>query len=254
MRILYIGDIFGEEAIAYLKRNLLQIKQDNRINIVFANGENVTNGRGISQNHYQELMRLGISCISMGNHTFSNRQIKDFIENSKIARPANYHSAIGKGYQLIKYNDKTIAVINLLGRVYMNNMSLDCPFQTLEKLLNEIIADYVIVDFHAEATSEKIALALAFDGRVSAVVGTHTHVPTADNRVLPNGTLFISDIGMTGPLNGVIGDNANTIIERFKTGVFEPSKVETGKQQFNAVILEINENNKNNITRINLTE
>lgn len=252
MRILFIGDLYSDQAVQYLKSNLQRIKNENKINMVIVNGENTTNGRGINYAHYNELMKLGISAITMGNHAFSNRELKDFISDSKIVRPANFNEAPGSGVLTIKYNDKKIAVINLLGRVYMNNMCLDCPFKTLDHILKEVEADYYLVDFHAEATSEKIALALNFDGLVTAVVGTHTHVPTADERVLPKGTLYITDIGMTGPADGVIGDNADSIIKRFKTGVYEPSKPASGEVSFNAVVLELNENGKNKISRINL--
>ncbi len=251
MKILYIGDIFGELGLNYLKENLQNIRQEYKVNMIFVNGENVSGGKGLNFQHYQDLMKLGVSAITMGNHTFSNKEIREYINESKVIRPANLNTDLGKGYQTIKYNDKTITVINLLGRIYMNNMCLDCPFQTLDKILETVKSDYYIVDIHAEATSEKIALALDFDGKVDAVVGTHTHVSTADNRVLPNGTLYISDIGMTGPLNGVIGDNAQTIIKRFRTGIYEPAKTETGEVQFNAVLLDLNDN-KNSITRINL--
>ncbi len=253
MKILYIGDIVGEIGLQYLEKNLQRIKEENKINVVFANAENVTNGRGLNFEHYNRLMKLGIYGLTMGNHTFGQKEIYEYIDNSKVIRPANFSTNIGKGYMTINYNDKKITVINLLGRVYMNSMSLDCPFKTLDKILEEIDTDYSIVDIHAEATSEKIALGLDFDGRVSAVVGTHTHVPTADNKVLPKGTLYISDIGMTGPALGVLGDKKDIIISRFRTGIYESSKTEQGPVQFNAVVLDFN-NFKNSITRINLCE
>lgn len=253
MRILFIGDIVGEIGLQYLEKNLQKIKDSEKINLVIANGENITNGRGLNYEHYNRLMKLGISLVTMGNHTFSQREIYEYIDNSKIVRPANFSTNIGKGYQTIKYNDKTITVVNLLGRVYMNSMSLDCPFKTLDSILEEVDSDHIIVDFHAEATSEKIAFGLDFDGKVDAILGTHTHVPTADNKVLPNGTLYISDIGMTGPSLGVLGDNKDIIIDRFRSGVYMPARTEKGPVQFNAVVLDFN-SFKNTITRINLTE
>ncbi len=257
MRILYIGDIVGSAGLEFLEANLQSIKNDNKINLVIANAENVTNGRGLNKDHYLRLMKLGISVLTMGNHTFSQKQIKEYInENSKIVRPANYCTDYGKGYITFKYNDTNITVVNMLGRVYMNNMSLECPFKTMDKIYQEVKdkSDYIIVDLHAEATSEKIAFGFDFDGKVSAVVGTHTHVPTADERVLPKGTLYISDIGMTGPYDGVLGDNKETIIERFRSGVYEPAKVEESSRiQFNAVILDFNPI-KNKISRINLVK
>lgn len=256
MRILYIGDIVGTKGLEYLEKNLNKIKALHKINLVIANAENVTNGRGLNKEHYLRLMRLGIFALTMGNHTFSNKNIKDFIDDSKIIRPANFNTSYGKGYMILNYNDKKITIVNLLGRVYMNNMSLDCPFKTMDEIYDEVIdkSDYIIVDFHGEATSEKIAFAYDFDGYIDAVVGTHTHVPTADMRVLPKGTLFVSDIGMTGAHDSCLGDNYETIIERFRSGVYEPCKTEEeGKVEFNAVILDFN-NLKNSITRVRIIE
>ncbi len=241
MNILFIGDLFGEDSIKYLEKNLARIKKEYNINLCIANAENVTKGKGLSLKDYNRLSRLGFSCFTMGNHTFSNRELKDYIDDSIVIRPANWPCGIGSGYKLIKYNDKTICVINLMGRVFLN-MSLDCPFYTLDCILEDVKADYYIVDMHGEATSEKIALGLDFDGRVSAVVGTHTHVQTSDSRMLPNGTLYITDVGMTGPLNGVIGNTKEEIVDRFRTGVYNRADVETGDFQFNAVVLNLGEN------------
>ena len=240
MNILYIGDLFGSDSVTFLEQNLNRIKQEYKINIVCANAENVTQGKGLALRHYNRLKKLGISCFSMGNHTFSNSEIFDYIDNLNIIRPANIPGDIGKGYIIINYNGKKICVINLMGRVFVTQ-ALDCPFKTLDNILKNVKADYYIVDMHAEATSEKIALGLDFDGKVSAVVGTHTHVQTADERVLPNNTLYITDIGMTGPLNGVIGNSKKDIIERFRTGIYSRAGVETGDFQFNAVVLSIGE-------------
>ena len=252
MKVLFIGDVVGESGILYLEQNLLRIKQENKINIVIVNAENITNGRGLKKKDYDRLMRLGVFAITMGNHTFSQSDIKNYINDSKVIRPANFNSNLGDGYKILNYNDKKVCVVNLLGRVYMNNMSLDNPFTVMDNILEDIKGkcDYVIVDIHAEATSEKIAFGLDFDGKVDAVVGTHTHVPTTDERILPKGTLYVTDIGMTGPLNGVLGDDADAIIERFRTGIYTPTPVTKDKAvQFNAVVLDINDN-KNSIKRI----
>lgn len=252
MRILYIGDIVGELGLKFLEDNLKEIVKDNKINLVIANAENVTFGRGLRKEDYIRLMKLGIFAITMGNHTFSNKSIKEYINDSKIIRPANITSEYGRGYLTLNYNDKKITIVNMLGRIYMNNMSLDCPFKTMDKILDEVSSDYIIVDFHGEATSEKIAFGYDFDGKVSAIVGTHTHVPTDDLRVLPEGTLYVTDIGMTGPYDGVLGDEKSTIIERFRSGVYEPAKtLNTGAIQFNAVILDFNPI-KNSISRIRI--
>lgn len=250
MNVLFIGDIFGEEGIKYLEDNLKKIKEENKINLVIANAENASYGKGLHFTHYKRLMNMGINMITMGNHTFSNVDIRNFIDKSNIVRPANLPTDLGYGYRFIKYNDKTICVVNLMGRTFQNN-ALDCPFKTMDKILHNVKADYFIIDFHGEATSEKIAFALDFDGRVDAVLGTHTHVQTADERVLPNNTLYISDVGMTGPLDGVIGNIKEKIISRFRTGVYEPAGVADGRCQINAVVLELN-SNKKSIRRIHL--
>lgn len=154
MRILYLGDIVGEKTIEVLKEHLDFIKKENRIQMVLCNAENVTKGKGLSFKHYKELKALGIAGISMGNHTFSKSEIKEYIMDATIARPANLNTAYGKEVLYIRYNQEVIALVNLLGRVYLNT-PLDCPFQTMNKLLEKIEADKIIVDFHGEATSEK---------------------------------------------------------------------------------------------------
>ena len=251
MNILFVGDIFGEEGLVFLEKHLPKIKQENKINLVIANGENVTYGKGLHYTHYQRLMKMGICCLTMGNHTFSNQDIKNFIDDANIVRPANLNTKYGKGYKTIRYNDKTITIINLMGRVYHTG-ALDCPFKELDHILETVKSDYYIVDFHAEATAEKVALGLDFDGKVTAIIGTHTHVPTADERELPNGTLYITDVGMTGPRNGVIGNTKESIIERFRTGVYERAGTEKGVMQINAVVLELGYKNK--IKRIHIEE
>lgn len=251
MKILYIGDIYSSSALDYLEQNLEKIKKDNNINIVLCNGENVTHGRGLSYKHYIRLKKLGIAGITMGNHTYSNQEIYDYINDATIARPANLNTKDGQEYLVINYNGQKILLINVLGRVYMNNTPLENPFTTCERIIDSVEHDYAIVDVHAEATSEKIALAYYLDGSVDAVLGTHTHVPTADERRLPNNTLFISDIGMTGPKDGIIGDDKDVIIERFISGVYKRSQPSNSPIMFNAVVLDINKTD-NKIKRINL--
>ena len=250
MKILFIGDVFGDVGRKILYDNIGRIKKEYGINLVIANGENAAHGRGITTKIYKEFMEAGINVITMGNHTWGNKDIFELLDNNaNIVIPANYPNNPKQGYQTINYNGKKITIINLLGRVYMNNISLDCPFKMVDKILETVNSDYYIVDMHAEATSEKIALGLYLDGRVDAVLGTHTHVQTADERVLPKGTLYISDVGMTGPLNGVIGVDASIVINKFVKGVIEPNKTATGDAQFNAVVLDLN-GTKNTITRI----
>ena len=249
MKILYLGDIVGENTISVLKNNLEAIKKEYGINIVLANAENVTGGLGLSEKHYKELKTIGIQGMSMGNHTYSKSEIKDYINDATICRPANLNTEYGKDVLYIKYNDKRIAIVNMLGRVY-SNTPLDCPFKTMERLLKDIKADKIIVDFHADATSEKKAFMYEFAGRVDAVIGTHTHVQTADEEVYKN-TCYITDIGMNGPYDSVIGDDIETILRRFKTGVYEKSNVAKSEYyRINGVILDLDTVNK--ITRLNL--
>ncbi len=249
MRILYLGDIVGEATINVLKNNLDSIKREYGINLVLANAENVSGGLGLTEKHYKELKSLGIAGFSMGNHTYSKSEIKEYINNATICRPANLNTEYGKDVLYVKYNDKKIAIVNMLGRVY-SNTPLDCPFKTMDRLLNEIDADKIIVDFHGDATSEKKAFLYEFAGKVDAIIGTHTHVQTADEEVYKN-TCYITDIGMNGPYDSVIGDDIDSIVKRFRTGVYERASVAKSEYyRINGVILDLDTNNK--ITRINL--
>lgn len=249
MRILYLGDIVGEKTIQILKDNLEALKKEYKINIVLANAENVSGGKGLLQKHYKELKALGIAGISMGNHTYSKSEIKDYINEATICKPANLNSEYGKNILYIKYNDKTIALINMQGRVFLNT-PLDCPFKTMDNLLNEIKADYIIVDFHGEATSEKKAFFYDFSTKLTAVLGTHTHVQTADEMVY-NNACYITDMGMCGPNEAILGDDITAVVNRFRTGVFEPLSVAKTKEYIiNGVVLDIN-GVKNTIERVN---
>ena len=246
MRILYLGDIVGEQTIRVLKDHLEEIKKEHHIHLVFCNAENTTKGKGLSFKHYKELKSLGISAMTLGNHAFSKSEIKEFIDDATIARPANFPKASGKEILYVQFNRQTIAIVNLLGRIFLN-LSLDCPFATMERLLKQIHADKVIVDFHGEATSEKKAFFYHFAGQVDAILGTHTHIQTADEQV-ENNTCYITDMGMCGPKDSVLGLDTEKIIERFQTGVYEPVSVAEGKiYQLNGVILDLDQ--KNHIER-----
>lgn len=248
MRILYLGDIVGEKTIRILRDNIEEIKRENKINLVLANAENTSGGKGLTFKHYKELKALGICGFSMGNHTFSKSEIKDYIDTASICRPANLNTEYGKEVLYIQYNDKKIALINLLGRVFLNT-PLDCPFQTMDRLLNTITADYIIVDFHGEATSEKKAFFYDFAGKVNAVVGSHTHIQTADEQVFQN-TCYITDMGMCGAYHSVLGDDTAAVIQRFRSGVYEPLAVANDKEYIiNGVVLDLGL--KPGITRIN---
>lgn len=252
MKVLFIGDVFGTRGQVALEKYLPKIKQDYHPDLIIANGENIDKGFGLTLKTYKFLMEQGVRCVTMGNHTFSKRELLDFIDDANIVRPANYHKDVpGKGVQILRFNDSTVAVINIMGRIFMGD-PLDNPFQTIDKLLEDIKADYIIVDFHAEATSEKLAFGHYVDGRVDAVVGTHTHVPTADAMVLPKNTLYITDIGMTGAKYGILGGEKESIIHKFVTGMPSRIKEDTSKKlQFNAVLLDVEQHT---IEAINIHE
>lgn len=248
MKVLFIGDIYGKPGMEMLEKHLPELKNTHKPHLIIANGENAANGRGITLKLYKELMTMGIHAITMGNWVWGNKELFEFIGDSNIIRPFNYHNAPGKGYLSLNFNGSKILIINALGRTFMN-ANMDCPFIGIDKILENEKADYVLVDMHAEATSEKVALGHYLDGRVTAVVGTHTHIPTADERKLPKGTLYITDVGMTGPLNGVIGVTKEIVLDRFINGFSIPNEVAPGDRQLNAVIMDFQ---KKTISRIHI--
>lgn len=239
MRILFLGDIVGKYGLNYLKAKLPQLRNEYKPNIVIVNAENTTNGKGLNFKDYKELMSLNISALTMGNHTYRNSEINDFIEDSKIVRPMNILNQKGLGYIDINYNGKILTIINLIGTIHMDTTyELDNPFKVVDEFLKHHKNDYTVIDFHAEATSEKLAMAHFLDGRVDAVVGTHTHVQTNDAMVLPNKTLYITDLGMTGPLNAILGVKKEIIIDRFVNDGQEPFKLDDSNIcQLNGVLL-----------------
>ena len=254
MRILAVGDLVGECGLNRLKQTLPRIKEEKMIDFVIVNAENVSGGMGITIKDFNELLKLGIDVITMGNHTWAKKDIFEFIDNPKLLRPANYSKGIvGKGMNIYECKGKKIAVINLIGRTDMNVLS-ENPFTVVENLLKEIKVDIVIIDFHAEATAEKIALGYYLDGKATAIFGTHTHVQTADEDITKKGLGYITDLGMTGPKESVIGMNKEASIKRFLTSLPERYKVAEGESIFNACIFEINEDNCRTIKieRINL--
>ncbi len=251
MKVLFIGDIYGKPGREMILKHLPILKSEYKPNIIIVNAENsANNGRGITIDFYKELMSLGVSTITMGNHIWGQQKLVEFIDEAHICRPANYYQAPGRAYDLINYNNKRLLVINLLGRTFMD-ANLENPFLLAKKIIEEVKPDYSIIDFHAEATSEKIALGHYLDGLASAVIGTHTHVPTADNRMLEKGTLYITDVGMTGPLDGIIGVDKDVVIKRFIQGHTRPNKVAMGKNQLNGVILDLD---LKTIERIHIVE
>ena len=243
MKILAVGDIVGESGLRKLKETLPNLKQKENIDFVITNGENVAGGMGITEKNYKDILLAGTDIVTLGNHTWSKKDIFNFINEPRIIRPANYTKGLpGKGYAILNAGDKKVAVINLIGRVDVNVLS-ENPFKVAASIIEEIKeqADIIIIDFHAEATAEKIALGHYLDGKVTAIFGTHTHVQTADGKVLPNGTGYITDIGMTGPEHSVIGMEIAASIKRLETTLPEKYKLAEGSCMFNGVIFEIDD-------------
>lgn len=245
MKILFIGDVFGNPGRKAVKEMVHKLKKERQIDFCIANGENAAGGSGITYVVAQELYKAGVDGITLGNHTWSKREVVNFIDSdNNIVRPANYPSELpGKGSTILDGEKGKIGILNLMGRVYMD--SIDCPFKAAERELEYLkaFAKVIVVDMHAEATSEKCALAWHLDGRVSCVLGTHTHVQTADERILPCGTAYISDVGMTGPYDGIIGVKREIVIEKFITHMPSKFEVAQGPVQFNAVYMDIDEKN-----------
>ncbi|NLV35638.1 MAG: TIGR00282 family metallophosphoesterase [Clostridiaceae bacterium] len=240
MKVLFIGDIVGSPGRKAAKKCICELKKELSFDYCIANGENTAGGKGITYVVAQELYNMGVDAITMGNHTWSKKEITNFIDSDpNIVRPANYPDSVpGRGSTII---DGKLGIINLLGRVYMEQA--DCPFRAMDRELQYIKSKVkaVVVDIHAEASSEKCALAWYGDGRVSGVVGTHTHVQTADERILPCGTAFITDVGMTGPYEGIIGVDKDIILEKFISCMPVRFELAKGIVQFNGVFLDIDE-------------
>lgn len=258
MKILIVGDVVSKLGRKALEENIKKIRNEHTINFTIINGENISHGKGMNFNHYKWLMELGANVITMGNHTFNNKQIFSYIDTvNNLIRPLNYPvDKPGKGYVTINYNGIKITVFQVIGNTFMEEGN-SSPFEAADELLKKVESDIYICDFHGEATSEKIAFGYYLDGRVNIIYGTHTHVQTSDERILPNGTAYITDVGMTGALNGVIGTKKEIIVNRFvydKKEVFEPE--DRGPTQFNAIIVEINETTHKvtKIDRINVIE
>jgi metallophosphoesterase (TIGR00282 family) len=253
MKLLMIGDIVGNPGVRLVSNRLEKLKETFNIDICIANGENSSvDGRGITEEAYKVLINSGVDIITLGNHIFSNKSDKDVLKNkASLVIPANSEKEeSGDGYTILDIKGIKVCVISLLGRAYTSNAS--CPFKKAEELLGKIggKCNIIIIDFHAETTSEKAALAWYLDGRVSAILGTHTHVQTADERILPQGTGFISDVGMTGSRESIIGIKKEIIIKRFLYDAKDKFVVAKGEAQFNSVILEIN-NINGKTTKIN---
>ena len=246
MKVLFFGDIFGRSGRDALINKLPFFKKKYNPDFIIAYGENASHGKGISQSICNDLFSAGIDVITGGNHIFDNHDVFKFIDNEKrLLRPNNYPiDTPGNGYGIYEKNQKKILVINVMGRVFMQ--PLDDPFESIRKILNEkkigIDVSAIIIDIHCEATSEKMAVGHEFDGKSSLIVGTHTHIPTADSRILENGTAYISDLGMCGDYNTIIGMDKNKALERFKKKIpvkgINPS---TGEATLSSVLVEVDD-------------
>ncbi|MEZ0180269.1 TIGR00282 family metallophosphoesterase ['Camptotheca acuminata' phytoplasma] len=257
MRILFIGDICGKKGVDYLTEKINFLKKKYKSEFVIVNAENVDNGKGLDYENYQNLILSGVNMITMGNHNIYNKNMNNLVDSDNIVRPLNLKQKglQGSGYKIIKYKKKKILIMNALGRVFMNEKeNLSCPFKKIENILKICSKkyDYSFLDFHAQATSEKIALAHHFDGRIDAIIGTHTHVQTNDDRILPKNTVYISDAGMTGPYDGVIGTDKDIIINNFLNEKKQKHKLAEGKRQLNGVV--VNLGSHKNIEKINFHE
>ena len=245
MKILFIGDVVGKKGQAALKEFLPELKQTHRPQVTIINGENISDGRGISEKLYKWLLTMGANVVTLGNHAWDNYEIYQFIEKAQcLVRPINLPKGTqGQGITYLKVNQQKLAVINVLGSVFMN--ACIEPFTYLPELIEEVRKEtpFIFIDFHAEVTSEKQAFGWYVDGRASAVVGTHTHTQTADERILPNGTAYITDVGMTGPYDSILGVEKETIINRFLTNL--PARFEVDKKgtnQLNGCVITIDKN------------
>lgn len=245
IRLMFLGDLSGPPGVAMFQKWAAVLKERHKIDAIIVNGENATkNGRGITRQIVETLQEHGASVVTSGNHIWANKKVYDYINESEILiRPANFPSVCpGKGYTIFNINGLSIAIVNLQGRVFMHE-NIDCPFKAAETLLSLLInkTKLIFVDFHAEATSEKQALGHFLDGKVSGVYGTHTHVQTADEKILPCGTSYITDLGFAGAVYSTLGVKKEIIIERFLTQMPVQFKIEkTGPMVMTGIWVEIN--------------
>ncbi len=244
MKVLAIGDLVGNAGIKKMKKEIENIKEQENIDFVIVNGENAAEGMGMTEQNLNDILSCKVDVITMGNHTWGKKDIFKFIDHPKLIRPANYpKGVVGKGYGIYQCKDKKIAVINLIGRVDINVLS-ENPFIVVNNIVDRLKkeVDMIFVDFHAEATAEKIAMGYFLDGKVTAIFGTHTHVQTADEKVLPNNTGYITDIGMTGPKYSVIGMDIKASLKRFETTLPERYKIAPGECILNGVVFDVDDN------------
>lgn len=259
MRVLFIGDIVGRQGVGIVVDTLAGFRREQSIDFVVANGENADGGSGITPSIYRKLIKAGVDCVTLGDHIYKKKDIIDILESQdRIVKPANYPAiAPGKPFAILQSRTGTkVAVISLMGRVFMK--PVDCPFAAADRVMAEIPADIKVrlVDFHAEATSDKQLMGRFLDGRVSAVMGTHTHVPTADSQILPGGTAFQCDLGMTGPHNSILGRDIDNVTEAtisFRPIAFPVAK---GDVRINGALVDIDSRTgkAQRIDRVSLNE
>lgn len=251
MKVLAVGDIVGEAGVRKLKGILPDLKKSDEIDFVVTNGENAAGGMGLLERNFKDLLEAGTDVVTMGNHTWGKKDIFKFIDHSQLLRPANYpKGVVGKGLGIYECKGKKIAVMNLMGRVDLNILT-ENPFIMAKEMIDELQGkvDIIFIDFHAEATAEKIAMGRFLDGKITALWGTHTHVQTADEQILPNGTAYITDLGMTGPKDSVIGMDISASLKRFETTLPEKYKLAEGECILNAVEFEIDDET-NKVTEV----
>ena len=251
MNILAVGDIVGSIGIKEFQKKFPELKNKYEIDFTIVNGENSAEGMGITEKNFNDIINTGADCVTMGNHTWGKKEIFKIIDNPKLLRPINYPQGVcGKGYNIYKCKDKKIAVINAMGRAEIN-VQTENPFLEVKKVVDKIknTVDMIFLDFHAEATAEKQAMGYFLDGKITAIFGTHSHVQTADERIMEKGTGYISDIGMTGPKLSILGMDRDAALKRFLTALPEKYKVATGEAMFNGCIFKVDDNT-NKVTEI----
>lgn len=241
-KVMLVGDVVGAPGRQILEEELAKLQWDKNIDFTIVNGENTNGGRGMNGKGFHFYKDLGVDVVTMGNHTWDNRELQNFIDKEPtILRPWNYNkSTPGRGYTIVETKNFKIGVINLIGRVGMNNVVANCPFEAALEAIEEIkkVTPIIVVDMHCETTSEKIAMGRFLDGRVTAVLGTHTHVQTNDARIFPRGTAYVTDTGMTGPRDSILGMEIDQIVNKFLDGMPTRFQVARGALQMNAVIVE----------------
>lgn len=243
MKILCIGDVVGKCGCEFLRSKLPSLKKVKNIDLTICNGENSSDGNGITPSSARFLFDSGVDVITLGNHSFRRREVYDYLDNTPgIIRPANFPDSTtpGVGSYVVDMGRMQVTVINLMGTMFMDS-TLDSPFDKVDKLLKNNESKITVIDFHAETTSEKLALAHYLDGRVSAIFGTHTHVQTSDEHVFSNGTGYITDVGMTGPTNSVLGVKPEIVIEKFRTRMPVRFDLLKGECKMECVIFDIDE-------------